>query len=501
MSITADSMRRVLPGSVSLWRGWAPALGVLGVALAAMSVIFSTEIGAAVGTWDRSSAYNHCWLILPVAAWLAWTRREALAGLTPMPMPAVGLVALGGMLGWLVTERLGVMEGRQFAALGLVWVLTLAVLGWRVCAAMAAPLAYLVFLVPFGEFATPWLQDVTLWMIVLGLRAMDITHHVDGLLIETPAGVFLVAEACAGLRFLVASLAFGALYALVMFRSPARRVLVMTLAFVVPLVANGFRALGIVLLGHHLGSAEAAAVDHVVYGWVFFSLVLVLLILAGLPFRQDAVAQAPAHPAVSGHRPGIPRLALAGGLVVGLAGLGPLTAAVLESGMARPGEEAAPLGGTAGCVAMGPELRCGAFRVSARLVNFPSGGNWTQVAASRRQALGVGDDEALIFNVNTPVMQWQARQSAGQAGVVAAGTWLGGQPVGDGLRTRATHAWRGLQGRANPPVLAVVTLQPVGEGAVSGEGNAAEERRIMQAVLAAQGPGLAQLAAGRSLRP
>jgi len=506
MSARSDLLGRTVPIAVGQWRPWLPALGVLGMALVAMGIMFTTEVLAAVRTWDRSSAYNHCWLVLPVAGWLAWTRQEGLAGVAPTPIPLVAILALAGAMVWLVMERLGVMEGRQFAALGLIWVLALAVLGWRVCAAMAAPLAYLVFLVPFGEFATPWLQDVTLWMIVLGLRALDITHHVDGLLIEIPAGAFLVAEACAGLRFLIASLAFGALYALVMFRSPGRRVLVMVLAFVVPLVANGFRALGIVLLGHHLGSAEAAAVDHVVYGWVFFSLVLVLLTLAGLPFRQDGAGQAslaaavPLHPIPRIHGRGLSRLVLAAGLTLGLASIGPLIAAGLETGASRPAEEAVALTAPAGCQTQGMALRCGDYLVNARLVTFEPGGTWTKVATSRRRALGEADDEAFIFAVRTPSMQWQGRQSAEQGGLVAAGAWLGGQPVGDGLRTRATHAWQALWGMGSLPVLVIVTLLPIADGAAH-DASRMEERRIMQAVLAAQEAGLASLAAQRSLRP
>ena len=58
-------------------------------------------------------------------------------------------------------------------------------------------------------------------------------------------------------------------------------------SIVVPIIANGLRALGIVALGHVLGSAQAAATDHVLYGWMFFSLVILLLIALGLPFRED----------------------------------------------------------------------------------------------------------------------------------------------------------------------------------------------------------------------
>lgn len=258
------------------------AAGLLGLAAA-----FHAEIAAALGVWSSSTAYNHCWLILPIALWLAWVRRDRLVGQVAAPT-ALGLVpALGSGAAWLLAAQLGIMEGRQFAALGVVLSWFLGVFGWRLTRAFAVPLAFLVFLIPFGAFLVPLLQRVTAWMIVGGLWVLGIPHFVDDLTIEIPAGVFLVAEACAGLRFLIASLAFGALYAAVMFRSTGRRVVVLVLALVVPILANGLRALGIVVLGHHLGSAEAAAADHLIYGWVFFTLVILLLIIAGLPFRED----------------------------------------------------------------------------------------------------------------------------------------------------------------------------------------------------------------------
>ncbi len=488
--------RQQLAGAMPAARPWLAPLAVLGLGLAVLGGLFFTEIAAAIDTWERSSAYNHCWLVLPLAVWLGWTRRALLDSVAVRPAWWLALPALGGALVWFAMERLGIMEGRQFAALGIVWVLALAVLGWRVCWVMAGPLAYLIFLVPFGEFATPWLQDATLWMIVLGLRLLGISHHVDGLLIETPSGVFLVAEACAGLRFMIAALAFGGLYALVMFRSPWRRLAVMGLAVVVPLVANGLRALGIVLLGQYLGSAEAAAADHVIYGWVFFSAVLVLLVLAGLPFRQDeAVAGARPRPTAMAPRD-LPRpsaAALAGLLVVALAALGPVAAGRLNAGVAAAVPEPAALAAPAGCRIEGMGLRCGATRVTAALITFAPGANWSSVAAARRQALSDGDDEAVVFRVDAPGMAWQARQSGERPGVLAAGTWLDGVAVGDGLRTRAAQAWNGLRGTGGRPVLAVVTL-------AGAEGVARDdERRVLRAVRAAQRDGRGAVAARHPL--
>ena len=265
----------------------AGSIAALALGLVAWAALFHTEIVRAVEVWDGSTAYSHCWFVLPIALYLAWDRREAAAGIAARPILWPVLLVIPGTLAWLAAERVGIMEGRQLVAVGFVQLLFLAVLGWRLAWAFSAPLLYLFFLVPFGAFLTGSLQRFTAAFTDVGLSVVGIPYIMDQFTIEIPEGTFYIAEACAGLRFLIASIAFGVLYACLIYRSPWRRAAFMLASCIVPVIANGFRALGIVVLGHILGSAEAAEADHIVYGWVFFSLVIFLLILAGLPFRED----------------------------------------------------------------------------------------------------------------------------------------------------------------------------------------------------------------------
>jgi exosortase A len=281
-------------------RSLRPALLSLAIAVLVFAVLFHTEVEAAVSVWIASTAFGHCFLVLPIALYLAWERREAFtrllaAGATPQPQrrPLLGLIPLA--VAWLIAELLGIMEGRQLMALSMLEVLAYALLGPVLWRCMAVPLLYLFFLVPFGAFLTPALQSFTVHFIDAGLGLLGIPHVVSNTVIEIPAGSFLVAEACAGLRFLIASIAFGVLYACTIYRSPDRRIAFIAASIVVPILANGLRALGIVVLGEVLGSAQAAAVDHLVYGWLFFTVVTLALILAGLPFREDRLPPPPSR--------------------------------------------------------------------------------------------------------------------------------------------------------------------------------------------------------------
>jgi EpsI family protein len=167
-------------------------------------------------------------------------------------------------------------------------------------------------------------------------------------MIEIPEGTFEIAEACAGLRFLVASSVFGCFFAVLMYRSRLRRALFIALSVAVPIGANGLRALGIIVLAHLEGSATAVEADHVLYGWLFFSLVTLVLIAIGMTFTDGAARRPEASGPAPMPRPAIPgwRSAAIAAAAVALALSGPAYAARLDS--------AAPVTGFSGIA--GPEV-------------------------------------------------------------------------------------------------------------------------------------------------
>ncbi|MGH7029936.1 MAG: exosortase C-terminal domain/associated protein EpsI, partial [Stellaceae bacterium] len=152
----------------------------------------------------------------------------------------------------------------------------------------------------------------------------------DGYMIQIPEGNFEIAEACAGLRFLIASTVFGCFFAVVMYRSWLRRAVFIALSLSVPIGANGLRALGILYLAHLEGSATAVEADHIIYGWLFFSLVIILLIAIGMTFVDKGERPGP-RPANLETTPSPWRFAVAVPAAVLLALAGPAYANRLDS--------------------------------------------------------------------------------------------------------------------------------------------------------------------------
>jgi exosortase A len=453
------------------------ALGLL-LGLAMWSVLFTPEMLAAVHVWSTSTAYNHCFLVAPIALWLIWERRAGLAGLTPRANIVALCLAAGFALVWLLAERLGLMEGRQLAAMGLLQSLLLGVLGWRVYRVLMAGLLYLIFLVPFGGFLVPALQSFTAQFTAHGLDILGIPNYVTGETIQITAGTFYIAQACAGLRFLIAAIAFSVLYALVIFRSPYRRVMFVLLSLVVPVIANGFRALGIVWLGSALGSAKAAATDHVLYGYIFFSIVLGLLILLGLPFRQDHItanAAAIANPVPA--KPISKSLSLYALAFIFIAALGPLYVARVNRAIAATPVTITP--SLAGCTALPDQpapgvaqaggvvrlYQCADAHVQVEFALFPPATDPGIIFDTRRHLSGEDIDEAMISGLtlkNGELETWQFVQATKPQTTTLSALFIDGAPSAGTLKTRAREAWHDLFGGTHLQLVVVVASNAPG---------------------------------------
>jgi len=105
-----------------------------------------------------------------------------------------------------------------------------------------------------------------------------------------------VVEACSGVRYLIASVTVGTLFAYLTYHSLARRLTFVAISILVPIVANWGRAYMIVMLGHLSGNKLAVGVDHLIYGWVFFGIVIMAMFWIGARWREDELPQPQPQP-------------------------------------------------------------------------------------------------------------------------------------------------------------------------------------------------------------
>lgn len=263
---------------------WAVHMRYLLAAWAGILLFFWRDVSTMVSTWWDISTYNHCLLIVPIIYWLVHQRRDELLKITP-GIWAPGLLWIGvASVGWMLGEAAGVSFAKHLGIIMMLQGAVVTLLGSTVARGLIFPIAYSFFLVPFGEELVPFLQTITAKMSMVMLDWANIPAFIDGIFISTPTGYFEVAEACSGIKFLIAMVAYGALVGNVCFQSWNRRVLFMLASIIVPVIANGIRAFGTIYIAHHTSVDFASGFDHIFYGWFFFAFVLALVMIIGWPF-------------------------------------------------------------------------------------------------------------------------------------------------------------------------------------------------------------------------
>ncbi len=288
-----------IPADLRLTSPWRSALPALLALVALIMLLYRDTLMAMVDVWNRSDTFAHGWVVAPISLWLIWRQRERLASLTPKPAPWVLLPMAALALAWFAADLVVVNAPAQFAFVGLLILAVPAVLGLEVMRAILFPLLFLLFAVPFGEFTVQPMMEWTADFVVLALQWTGVPVYREGLHFKIPSGSWSVIDECSGVRYLMASFMVGSLFAYLNYRSYRKRAIFMAFSLVVPIVANWLRAYMIVMLGHLSGNKIAVGVDHILYGWVFFGVVIFIMFIVGMRWAE------PDEPAPAGAAPGL----------------------------------------------------------------------------------------------------------------------------------------------------------------------------------------------------
>ncbi|MBV5307936.1 exosortase A [Chromatium okenii] len=265
----------------------------LNLLLAILLTLLWSSYADIVHIWWRSQTFTHGFLVVPIAIYLIWRKRLEIKKITLKTEPlAIPLIALTGLT-WLLARLTEVAVVEQFTAVALIPLIFWLTLGTAAARVLTFPLGFLIFAVPMGEALVDPLMQFTAAFTVMLLRLTGLPVFWDGTFFSIPSGDWSVVAACSGIRYLIASLFLGTLYAYINYRTLWRRMLFIILSGVVPIFANGFRAYLIVMIGHLSGMKLAVGVDHLIYGWVFFGIIMFLLFALGNLWMESPLSTIP----------------------------------------------------------------------------------------------------------------------------------------------------------------------------------------------------------------
>jgi exosortase len=251
-------------------------------AIAASLWIFGPILYYMVLTWRDVPDYSHGFLVGPLALFFAWERRDRLrqARIGPCWWGAL-VLALGSLA--LMVGRLGVelMAMRTAFVLTLIG-LVLLLLGREVFRILAFPLLFLLLMVPLPQslvnvvafplqlVAADFAVDSLHWLGIPALREGNIIH-----LAETH---LFVAEACAGLRSLMALGTLAVVFAYFFRQNAVERIIIVASAIPIAILVNAFRVALTGFLTHHYGNTVAEGWIHQTEGFFTFGLAFVMLL-------------------------------------------------------------------------------------------------------------------------------------------------------------------------------------------------------------------------------
>jgi exosortase len=254
-----------------------------GAASALAFGIFGPILYYMVLHWSAVDDYSHGFLVAPLALYFAWERRLDLQRATIRPS-WWGLIplALGSLA--LMIGRLGV----ELTAMRVSFVLTLIglqilLLGREVFRILMFPMLFLFFMVPLPQslvnvVAFP-LQLIAADFAVETLHLLHIPALREGNIIHLADTQLFVAEACAGLRSLMALGALAVVFAYFFRKNPIERVIIVASAIPIAIFVNAFRVALTGYLAHRMGSAAAQGLIHQTEGVFTFGLAFGLLLV------------------------------------------------------------------------------------------------------------------------------------------------------------------------------------------------------------------------------
>jgi exosortase len=268
-----------------VWSGSPPGVAAAMAAtplVLALGWLYADVIPALVRQWTADPDYSHGFFVVPLAAFFAWERREALAR-TPIRPHAAGLGVLAVSLVIFIAGRYGSeLFLTRVSMIGVLAGLILYLAGRAHLRILAFPIAFLLFMVPlpaliFNQLAFP-LQLVASRLGEVAISASGVPVLREGNVLLLPGRALEVAEACSGIRSLLSLLMLAIVLGYFTERRTGPRVAIALAAVPIAVIANAIRVAGTGLASYWISPAAAEGFFHSFSGWLMFVVALVGLL-------------------------------------------------------------------------------------------------------------------------------------------------------------------------------------------------------------------------------
>ncbi len=236
----------------------------------------------------------HAPLLVAVLAYLFATKKEAFYKAEVSPRAIWGYFSFfTGLILYLFGSIVNVTFIELGAIIPTVCGLVLLFRGWQALKAIAFPLFFLMFLLPFPDslisaITSPMKLAVS-WASELVLYQLGYPVARSGVIFNIGQYKLFVADACAGMHTLLSLEALGLLYLnLVKHSSAFRNIFLAILIIPLSFIANVIRVITIALVTYYWGDEIGSGFVHGALGMILFIVALILIIATDTALQKAA---------------------------------------------------------------------------------------------------------------------------------------------------------------------------------------------------------------------
>lgn len=253
--------------------------------VAAWTVLYWDSFPSLLRRWN-SEDYSYCWLVVPLAVYVAWQRRDMLPRV-PSPSVKSGyflLILIG------VFFFLGKASAVDALVFGSMWLSVLAavlfIYGWRSLKAFFFPLIVLAFAIPpppfINRMLTFKLRLISSDLSVRIMQFIDIPVYREGNVIDLGMIQLHVVDACSGLRYVFPTILLGILMGYWFNSRTWQRVVVVLATVPTAIATNALRIAIVGYIARNISVETAENFFHDASGLIIYLLSIVLLVALSL---------------------------------------------------------------------------------------------------------------------------------------------------------------------------------------------------------------------------
>lgn len=249
-------------------------------------LIYLPVLGDLIADWYEDSNYSHGFLIIPVSVWLIWRQRKELASV-PVRTSNWGFAGILIALAIFIVGTAGAEYfTARFSFVLLLVSITLYSFGWMFLRKVWFAFFFMLFMIPIPYVIY---YSVTFPMQLFASKIASVALGVIGLplvrfgnVLHLPGGQALeVAEACSGLRSIVALLALGALYAYFTQENRVKAVILFLATIPIAIFGNVVRISFTAIGTYAISEAFVEGTLHEMAGMLVFLFSLIMLMIFG----------------------------------------------------------------------------------------------------------------------------------------------------------------------------------------------------------------------------